>query len=92
MAARGFLRRLRVEDSERRPLVCYRGDYVPIATVPEVCVQIAVEMATEIWAHPLVCPDCGGGLVWAEAGLVPGARRCSACEGIFCLEVDEDAV
>ena len=22
------------------------------------------------------CPDCGGDLVWAEAGYVPGTRKC----------------
>ena len=22
------------------------------------------------------CPDCGGAIVWAEAGGVPGSRRC----------------
>lgn len=29
------------------------------------------------WNVPLPpCPDCGGGLVWWEAGYVPGARKC----------------
>jgi len=29
------------------------------------------------WEMPLVaCPDCGGDLVWYEAGYVPGTRKC----------------
>ena|SRR3990167_1223411 len=29
------------------------------------------------WDMPLPpCPDCGGDLVWYEAGYVPGTRRC----------------
>jgi hypothetical protein len=29
------------------------------------------------WEAPLPsCPDCGGDLVWAEAGNVPGTRNC----------------
>lgn len=29
------------------------------------------------WHVPLpACPDCGGDLVWFEAGYVPGARKC----------------
>ena len=29
------------------------------------------------WLVPLpACPDCGGDLVWYEAGYVPGTRRC----------------
>ena len=36
------------------------------------------------WDVPLPpCPDCGGGIVWAEAGYVPGARRCVACGSLF---------
>ena len=25
------------------------------------------------------CPDCGGEIVWAEAGDVPGSRECDTC-------------
>lgn len=29
------------------------------------------------WEVPLPpCPDCGGDLVWYEAGYVPGTRKC----------------
>ncbi len=25
------------------------------------------------------CPDCGGQILWAEAGGVPGSRKCNKC-------------
>lgn len=29
------------------------------------------------WEVPLpACPDCGGDIVWYEAGYLPGTRRC----------------
>ena len=28
-----------------------------------------------VGTHPK-CPDCGGNIVWAEAGGVPGSRKC----------------
>lgn len=32
---------------------------------------------TAWWEHPLPpCPDCGGDVVWYEAGYTPGARKC----------------
>lgn len=33
------------------------------------------------WANTLAvaCPDCGGSIVWAEAGTSPGWRRCETC-------------
>lgn len=43
-----------------------------------------------IWDLPLpACPDCGGEVVWAEAGLVPGARECTACGSRFTVETWE---
>lgn len=43
------------------------------------------------WEVPLpACPDCGGVLAWAEAGLVPGARECSGCGSRF-MVVTRDA-
>ena len=29
------------------------------------------------------CPDCGGTWEWAEAGYVPGARKCRQCGSMF---------
>ena len=33
--------------------------------------------------HYPACPDCGGQIVWAEAGRVPGSRQCSSCGSTF---------
>ena len=30
------------------------------------------------------CPDCGGEIVWNEAGQVPGTRMCAGCRSEFC--------
>lgn len=36
------------------------------------------------WDVPLPpCPDCGGDLVWHEAGYVPGTRICMGCGSLF---------
>lgn len=32
------------------------------------------------------CPDCGGEVVWAEAGNVPGTRACSECRSLFAVQ------
>ena len=34
------------------------------------------------------CPDCGGNIVWAEAGHVPGTRQCVACGSLFSVQTD----
>jgi len=34
------------------------------------------------------CPDCGGILIWWEAGYIPGTRRCLDCASLF--EVTSD--
>jgi hypothetical protein len=45
---------------------------------------LAGPVVTTWWEVPLpACPDCGGSLAWAEAGLVPGARECSGCGSRF---------
>jgi len=40
------------------------------------------------WEHLQTgtCPDCGGAWQWAEAGYVPGARRCAGCGSMFRAE------
>jgi hypothetical protein len=30
-----------------------------------------------------ICPDCCGEWVWAEAGYVPGTRKCRQCGSMF---------
>lgn len=38
------------------------------------------------------CPDCGGDLVWFEAGYVPGTRRCKSCGSMFSVQTDAGRV
>ena len=38
------------------------------------------------------CPDCGGNIVWAEAGHVPGTRQCVACGSLFSVQTGEGKV
>jgi hypothetical protein len=33
------------------------------------------------------CPDCGGTWYWAEAGHVPGTRKCAECGSFFNFKV-----
>ncbi len=55
---------------------CIRGAYIHAAEQPDVDI-VAGSVKTDWWSVPLPpCPDCGGDLVWYEAGYVPGARRC----------------
>ncbi len=34
------------------------------------------------------CPDCGGDLLWWEAGHVPGTRKCNSCGSLFSVQTD----
>ncbi len=39
------------------------------------------------WEIPLPpCPDCGGEIIWAEAGHAPGTRECTRCKSLFQCE------
>lgn len=41
------------------------------------------------WDLPLpACPDCGGDVVWHEAGYVPGTRKCQGCGSLFSVQVE----
>jgi len=43
------------------------------------------------WEIPLPdCPDCGGELVWYEAGYVPGTRKCTSCGSLFSVGTREE--
>ena len=43
------------------------------------------------WDVPLpACPDCGGVLVWAEAGYVPGTRACVNCGSLFSVQTVQE--
>ncbi len=45
------------------------------------------------WEVPLpACPDCGGEVVWWEAGYVPGTRKCLNCGSLFSVQCAERQV
>lgn len=83
------LRRLECQDgANRESLVMYRGEYVDLDDAPEFDPPILgyITARASEWDFPLPpCPDCGGSVVWAEAGYVPGARACIACGSVFVL-------
>ena len=56
-----------------------RGRNIAATSENDVCLPI-YEISTEQFEYP-ACPDCGGKIVWAEAGGVPGTRRCIGIEG-----------
>jgi len=55
---------------------CVRGVYVD--ATDELAIDLPYGPVTDAWWDvPLPqCPDCGGDVVWWEAGYVPGTRRC----------------
>jgi hypothetical protein len=69
------VRRLEVQRGRRSGWII-RGEWIAAADAPDVEV-VAGPVTSYWWDVPLPpCPDCGGDLVWYEAGYVPGARRC----------------
>jgi len=53
-----------------------RGEDVPCDEIDDVAID-AGPITGAWWEVPLPrCPDCGGDLVWYEAGYVPGTRKC----------------
>lgn len=67
---------------------CYvvGGELVDADTTADVAVDLG-PVVDAWWTAPLPpCPDCGGELEHAEAGSVPGARRCAACGSVFVVE------
>jgi hypothetical protein len=84
MMARVILTRLRNYCGDG---VEYRIGMEYVDASPEV--EIKIEMGRSgrgvaWWDLPLPpCPDCKGEIVWAEAGLVPGARECTGCGSRF---------
>lgn len=81
-----------------RRLPCYEGDrartqvgqrLVPFGAAERVNLDLGSTAACAWWELPLPpCPDCGGVLESAEAGLVPGARRCEGCGSLFTVETE----
>ena len=49
-------------------------DVVAVAANDDVCLPI-LATGPDTFAYP-ACPDCGGAIVWAEAGSVSGSRAC----------------
>jgi len=65
--------------------VCIRGEYV--SAEKNQIELLAGPCVGAWWDVPLPpCPDCGGEIVWAEAGYVPGTRRCVACGSRFSVQ------
>lgn len=89
MSAPAVLSRLRthVECPDGwRPYFTIRGRLVPVAEAGDVALPIRERR--DVHGLPFDvrprCPDCGGdGIVWAENGRVPGARKCMACGSLF---------
>ena len=49
----------------------------------DICIPIG-PISISLYAVPLPpCPDCGGELLWFEAGYVPGTRKCANGCGSF---------
>ena len=71
-----ILRRLRTQ-AGRQAQVCVRGVYRPAPDADTIQIPMGPVGEGAWWDVPLPpCPDCGGDLVWWEAGYVPGTRRC----------------
>lgn len=69
-----------------RPRFTIRGRLVPVSEAEDV--RLRIEERPDPHGQPSdvlpACPDCGGdGIVWAENGRVPGARKCMACGSMF---------
>lgn len=83
-----LLRRLPTETMAGREFII-RGRTEPASVARDVEIPMG-PVLTAWWLVPLPeCPDCGGRLVSAEVGSVPGARRCSECGSLFSVETAE---
>lgn len=80
------IRRLVHQDARQEHLYRVGKKMVDADEVADV-EMVAGPVITTWWEVPLpACPDCGGALIWAEAGLVPGARECAGCGSLFRAE------
>lgn len=72
-----IMRRLLFHSASGFDEVCIRGRYFEADLVEDEETWPAGPCVDSWWDVPLQpCPDCGGDVVWYEAGYVPGARRC----------------
>lgn len=80
----------------REDIYQFQGDIVSADDVENVSIDMGVIGTLDsCWDLPLPqCPDCGGEIVWAENGYVPGTRECTKCHSIFaiCVENKPDPV
>ena len=61
---------------------CISEEYVRAEAGRDVCIPIPDGAEAGDSRYPS-CPDCGGDVVWAEAGRVPGSRDCTSCGSEF---------
>lgn len=83
MATIAFLKRLRFQMGGEEH--CLYGSN---SRRPDDGLRVEMGPVTGAWYDmPLpACPDCGGTLMWAEGGYVPGARLCIECGAMFIVE------
>ena len=62
-----------------------RGEDAPASAERDVTLEIVETIPPRGFAREEYppCPDCGGEIVWAEAGGVPGSRKCMGCGSAF---------
>ena len=58
------------------------GNMVEASEENDVTLPYELSWELERFVYP-DCPDCGGRILWAEAGGVPGTRRCEKCDSVF---------
>ena len=87
MATKAFLRRERLHVGGSSGHTCRIGmEY----DLPDDGLRIDMGPVTGAWWDvPLpACPDCGGVVVWSEAGYVPGTRECTGCGSLFSVQTE----
>jgi predicted RNA-binding Zn-ribbon protein involved in translation (DUF1610 family) len=87
MTTKAFLRRERLYVGGSNGHTCRVGaEYGQ----PDDGLLVEMGPVTGAWYDvPLpACPDCGGEVVWAEAGYVPGTRQCTGCGSLFSVQTE----
>ena len=90
MTTKAFLRRERLYVGGSSGHTCRIGaEY----DQPDDGLRIEMGTVTGAWYNvPLpACPDCGGEVVWAEAGYVTGTRQCTGCGSLFSVQTEQVA-
>lgn len=76
------VRRMVMQDAHRRELVFVRGEYREPEQVSMLPYVVGPFLAGDEERLP-PCWDCGGDLVWSEAGSVPYSRTCTSCGSVY---------